>query len=304
MLKNEKLISDIMKLKKEKKAVFLVHNYQLPEVQGLADFLGDSLGLSQSASKVEAKVIVFCGVHFMAETASILCPDKTVLLPDLSSGCPMADMITAKDLKELKSKHPNAVVVSYVNTSAFVKAESDYCCTSANGVKIVEKLLDKEIIFVPDKYLGSFVAKKTKKDLILWNGYCPTHLKILPQDIIKLKEQHPEAKVVVHPECIGEVCDLADEVTSTEGILRFSRTTSSKEIIVGTEVGMLHRLRKEFPDKVFYPASELAICPNMKKNTLEKVLWALEEMKNEVKVSEDIRQKAKKSIDKMIEIGR
>jgi len=304
MSKNEKLISDILKLKKERKAVFLVHNYQLPEVQDIADFVGDSLGLSQSAVKTDAKVIVFCGVHFMAETASILCPDKIVLLPDLSSGCPMADMITADSLRKLKNLHPNSIVVSYVNTPAEVKAESDYCCTSGNAVKVVEKLINKEIIFVPDKYLGSFTAKKTGKELILWNGYCPTHLKILPEDIIKLKSKHPSAKVVVHPECRSDVCDMADEVTSTEGIIRFSKTTTSKEIIVGTEVGMLYRLKKEIPEKVFYPASELAVCPNMKKNTLEKVLWALEEMKNEIKVPDDIREKAKKSIDRMIEIGR
>jgi quinolinate synthase len=298
-----KVCSDIAKLKKERKALILVHNYQLPEVQDIADLTGDSLGLSRAAANTDSEVIVFCGVHFMAETASILCPDKKVLIPDPESGCPMADMINAAELKELKEKHKDAVVVTYVNSSAEVKAESDYCCTSANSVKVVEKIVNKKIIFVPDKYLGAYTAEKTGRDLILWHGYCPTHVKILPEDIQRKKKEHPGCLVMVHPECTREVCKLADEVASTEGFLRFSKNSGSNGFIVGTEIGMIHRLKKEVPSKNFYPASDIADCPNMKKNTLEKVLWALEEMKHQVEVSPKIRLKAKKAIDRMIEIA-
>ncbi|MEK6645152.1 MAG: quinolinate synthase NadA [Candidatus Firestonebacteria bacterium] len=305
MKNNSELVEKILKLKKQRNAIFLVHNYQIEEVQDIADYIGDSLGLSQIASKTDADVIVFCGVHFMAETASILCPDKKVLIPDIDAGCPMADMITAKKLKELKAKHPLATVVAYVNTPAEVKAESDVCCTSANAVKVVLALKDaKEIIFVPDKYLGDYTAKKTGRDMILWDGYCPTHIKIMPEDILKAKSEHPNAKVLVHPECSSEIIALADETRSTEGIAKYVQETDVKEFIIGTEIGMLHRLKKENPDKIFYPASALAVCPNMKKNNLEKILWALEDMKYEVKVPEDIRIKAKIAVDKMIAIGR
>lgn len=297
------LIGKIKKLKKERKAIILAHNYQLPEVQDIADFLGDSLELSRIASKTEAKIIVFCGVHFMAETASILCPDKKVLMPDISAGCPMANMITAEDLRELKSRHPRATTVGYVNTSAEVKAELDICCTSTNAVSVISKLKDaKEIIFVPDKYLSDYVSKKTGRRLIAWDGYCPTHVKILASDIIKQIRLYPKAKVIVHPECTPEVISLADVVLSTSGMCRYAVESKDYEFIIGTEIGLLYRLQKENPHKRFYPATELATCPNMKRTTLEKILFSLEELKDEIIVPEEIRIKAKKAIDKMLEI--
>ena len=302
----ENLTGKILELKRSRNAVILAHNYQLGEIQDIADFVGDSLGLSIQASKTKAALIIFCGVRFMAETAKILSPEKKVIMPEVNAGCPMADMITAEGLRKLKAEHPQAKVVCYVNTSAEVKAESDICCTSANAVKVVNSLKDTdEIIFVPDKYLGLYVSTKvTGKKFIFWNGYCPTHLKILPQHIEKLKAEHPAAKVIVHPECRSEVIALADEVLSTEGMINFSKKTEAKEIIVGTEIGLLYRLRKENPNKIFYPASELAVCPNMKLTTLEKLLWSLEEEKTEITVSAEIINRARNAIQKMVEIGR
>jgi len=299
-----RLVEEILRLKRERNAIILAHNYQLGEVQDIADFVGDSLELSQKAAETDAAVIVFCGVHFMAETASILCPDKIVLLPDLHAGCPMADMITAEGLRQKKKEHPGATVVCYVNSSAEVKAESDVCCTSANAVRLVEKLADgREILFVPDQYLGHYISTETGKEMILWPGFCPTHTRIKAQDIIRLKQEHPQAKVVVHPECRPEVIALADEVLSTGGICRFAARTEAEEVIVGTELGIIHRLRKENPDKRFIPASEQAVCPRMKLITLENVLWTLEEMAPEVKVPEEIRIRAKAAVDKMLEVG-
>jgi quinolinate synthase len=301
---NAELIEKILNLKTRKKAIILVHNYQLGEVQDIADFIGDSLELSQKAARTDAEVIVFCGVHFMAETASIICPDKTVLLPDLHAGCPMANMITPQALREKKKEYPRATVVCYINTSAAVKAESDICCTSANAVRLVEKLTDVEdIIFVPDQYLGSYVASQTGKKMILWPGYCPTHVRILPQDIMRRKAEHPQAKAVVHPECRPEVKALADAVLSTGGMIRFARETDARKIIVGTEIGIIHRLQKENPEKKFIPASEQAICPRMKLITLETILWSLENMTHEVKVPERIRRRARAAVDKMLEVG-
>jgi len=294
----------ILKLKKEKNAVILVHNYQLGEIQEIADFIGDSLGLSQNAAQTDARVIVFCGVHFMAETASILCPDKTVLLPDLDAGCPMADMITAEQLRAKKRELPGVPVVCYINSSAEVKAESDICCTSANAIKVVASLEAKEILFVPDQYLGHYVATKTNKKIILWPGFCPPHARIQPEDIIRLKQAYPRAKVMVHPECTPPVIALADEVLSTSGMIRFARETKAKEIIVGTEVGIIYRLKKENPAKRFIPISEQVICPHMKLINLEKVLWSLEEMSPEIKVPEATRLRAKAAVDKMLAIGR
>ena len=303
--RDAKIIEKIKDFRKKRNAIILAHNYQVGEVQDIADFTGDSLELSQRAAQTNAEVIVFCGVHFMAETASILCPDKKVLLPDIDAGCPMANMITVERLLEKKKEYPNAVVVCYVNSSADVKAESDVCCTSANAVKVVEKCADnREVFFIPDQYLGHFVSTKTNKRMVFWPGFCPTHMRIQPLEIIKLKREYPSAKVVVHPECKPEVIALADEALSTSGILRFAQKTEARDIIVGTEVGIIHRLKKENPDKRFIPASEQAICPNMKKITLEKVLWALEELAPEVKVPEAIRVKAKAAVDKMLEIGR
>lgn len=293
----------ILDLKKERNAIILSHNYQRGEVQDIADFVGDSLELSQKAARTGAKVIVFCGVHFMAETASIINPDKTVLLPDAGAGCPMANMITAEQLRQEKAKHPNAVVVTYINSSAAVKAESDYCCTSANGVKVVSSINADEIIFVPDQYLGSFIEKKTGKKMYLWPGYCPTHVKILPEDIMKRKKEFPNAKVVVHMECRPDVVALADEALSTSGMIRYAARPDVKELIVGTEVEIIHRLNKENPGKKFIPASTKAVCPNMKKITQEKVLEALENMAPVIKVPEEIRVKAFASVDRMLKIG-
>jgi len=297
------LVEKIKKLKKDRKAVILVHNYQSSEVQDIADHLGDSLELSRIAAKTDARVIVFCGVHFMAETASILCPDKKVIMPDIAAGCPMANMLTAEDLRELKSRHPKAKVVGYINTSAAVKAELDICCTSTNAVDIVNKLKNaEEVIFIPDKYLADFVSRKTGRRLISWDGYCPTHVKILPEDIVKSVRKHPKAKVIVHPECIPEVVDLADAVLSTGKMCGYVKESQYKEFIIGTESGIIYRLQKENLDKKFYSATELSICPNMKKTALEKVLWSLEELREEVKVSDEIRKKAKKAIDRMLEL--
>ncbi len=299
-----KLIEDIMELKEKRRAVILAHNYQLGEIQDIADFVGDSLELSQNAAQSNARVIVFCGVHFMAETASILCPDKTVLLPDLNAGCPMANMITAEQLIEEKRKYPKATVVCYVNSTAAVKAESDICCTSANAVRVVESVPGDDILFVPDQYLGHYISTKTNKNLILWPGFCPTHARILPEHIARLKHEYPSAKIVVHPECKPGVIAMADEVLSTGGMIRYARREDVQEMIVGTEIGIIHRLKKENPGKRFIPVSEQAVCPNMKLITLEKVLWSLEDMSPEVKVPEAIRLKAKRAVDRMLEVGR
>ena len=298
------LVEKILSLKKERSAVILAHNYQLGEVQDIADFVGDSLELSQNAARTDARVIVFCGVHFMAETAAILCPEKVVLLPDINAGCPMADMITAEELKKKKEELPGAAVVCYVNSTAEVKAESDVCCTSATAVKVIESLDSQEILFIPDQYLGHYVSTKTGRKMILWPGYCPIHAKIQPEHIDQLRQTHPQAKVVVHPECRPEVIALADEVLSTGGMCRYAGQSEVREMIVGTEVGIIHRLKKENPTKKFFPVFDKAICPNMKLITLEKVLWSLEEMAPEVRVPEETRLRAKAAVDKMMEIGR
>ncbi|MCL0092208.1 quinolinate synthase NadA [Dehalococcoidia bacterium] len=298
------LIESILERKKRRNAIILAHNYQLGEVQDIADFVGDSLELSQKAAETGAEVIVFCGVHFMAETASIISPNKTVLLPDMQAGCPMADMIDADQLRQKKAEHPDARVVCYVNSTAEVKAESDVCCTSANAVRIVRGLKDAgEIIFVPDQYLGHYVMTRAGCEMILWPGYCPTHVRILPQDILRLRKEYPQAKVVVHPECRPEVIALADEATSTSGICRYAGRDDVQELIVGTEMGIIHRLRKENPGKRFIPISEQAVCPDMKLITLEKILWSLEEMAPEVKVPEEIRLRARAAVDRMLESG-
>ena len=305
MIKKEfqELEAKIKELKKKRNAVILAHNYQLPEVQDVADFRGDSLELSRIAAKTDAKVIVFCGVHFMAETASILSPEKKVIMPDANAGCPMASMITAQDLRKLKKEHPQAAVLGYVNTSAEVKAELDFCCTSTNAIAVVNALRNvEEIIFVPDKYLADYVSRQTGRKLISWNGFCPTHVKILPEDVKREKKFHPRAKVLVHPECLPSVVAMADAALSTSQMGKFARETEAKEMIIGTEVGLIYRLKKDNPTKEFYPASERAVCPNMKRTTQEKILWALEELEEEIKVPEEIRQRARKAIDRMLEI--
>ena len=295
------LIGKILNLKEKRRAIILAHNYQLGEVQDIADFVGDSLELSQIAAKAEAEVIVFCGVHFMAETASILCPEKVVLLPDMHAGCPMADMITAESLRELKKEHPQATVVCYINTSAEVKAESDICCTSANAVQLVQKLDGREVLFIPDQYLGDYISTRTGNKMVLWPGYCPTHARIQASDILRLRKEHPQAEVMVHPECRPDVIELADFVLSTGGMCRHTSGTAARELIVGTELGIIYRLRKGNPEKVFIPVSEQAICPNMKLITLENVLWCLEDMAPEVKVPEDVRLRAKAAVDRMLQ---
>jgi len=302
--RDDGLSERILSLKEGRGAVILAHNYQLGEVQDIADFVGDSLDLSQKAAGTDAGVVVFCGVHFMAGTASILCPDKKVLLPDVEAGCPLADMITAERLRAKKEELPGAAVVCYINSGAEVKAESDICCTSANAVKVIESLAAREILFVPDHYLGHYVSTRTDKKVVLWPGSCPTHARIQPQEITRLRLEYPKARVVVHPECRPEVITLADEVLSTSGMCRFAHETEAGDIIVGTEIGIIHRLKKENPGKRFIPVSEQAVCPNMKRITLEKILRSLEDMAPEVKVPEDIRLKARRAVDRMLEIGR
>jgi len=301
-LSNE-LIEKIHQLKARRKAVILVHNYQPGEIQDIADFVGDSLGLSREAAETDAETIVFCGVRFMAETAAILSPAKTVLLPEKDAGCPMADMITAPQLRELKTQHPDALVVSYVNTTADVKALSDYCCTSGNAVELVNSLeAEKEMIFVPDKYLGQHVIDKTGRDMILWPGYCPTHVIISADAIEKAKQKHPDAVVMAHPECTGQVRAGADEILSTSGMLHFARKSGAKRFIVATETGIIYTLKKQNPDKEFYRATDNAICPNMKKITLEKVVWSLEDMEYKITVADQIRTKAKAALDRMLAV--
>jgi len=298
----EDTINKIIALKRDKNAVILVHNYQLPEIQDIADYVGDSLGLSIEASKTKAKLIVFCGVHFMAETAAIICPDKKVIVPDVNAGCPMADMINAEGVRKLKAEHPGHIVVAYINTTAEVKAESDYCCTSANAVKVVEKLKDKEIIFIPDKYLGDYVSKQTGKKMVLYNGFCPIHVMILPEHVKGAKQEHPNAVVIVHPECLPEVKALADKVLSTGGMIKFAKESPAQEFIIGTETGIIYRLQKENPFKMFHPANPLAICRNMKKTTIDKLLKSLETEETSITVPKEIASRAKLSIDRMLKL--
>lgn len=317
----------IFQLKKDLNAIILAHNYQRPEVQDLADITGDSLELSRAAAKTDYDVIVFCGVHFMAESASILSPSKTVLLPEIGAGCPMADMVTvtgprktkrelytnmlgiafefADDftLLDMKKKYPGVPVVAYVNTSAAVKAESDICCTSSNVVKVVESLKEDTIICIPDRNLSAYAAKRTRKKIISWDGFCNVHHGHLDiEDAIRARKDHPEAVLVVHPECPPEVQDMADEIASTSGMLRFCKESGRKEFIIGTEEGLLHRLRKENPGKKFFVLNNEMVCPNMKRTKIESVLTAMEHMQHIIKVPEDIRVKAKRSLDRMLEI--
>lgn len=295
---------EILALKKEKNAIILGHNYQRKEVQDISDFLGDSYGLSVQASKTDAEVIVFCGVDFMAESAKILNPEKLVLHPNPKAKCPMAAMVDVRSLRELKEEHPGAPVVSYVNTSADVKAESDICCTSANAVKIVQSLPDKKIIFVPDTNLGLYVQRFVKdKEIVLWPGYCHTHVDIKIEALMKLKEEHPEAEILVHPECTPDVIDFADFAFSTEGIIRHVVSSPKKEFIIGTESNMLHRLRKEAPGKILYDVPD-ATCPNMREITLEDVRDSLVKMQYRVELPADIIARARRPLERMIAAGR
>ena len=317
----------ILKLKKDLNAIILAHNYQRPEVQDIADITGDSLELSRAAAKTDYDVIVFCGVHFMAESASILSPDKTVLLPELGAGCPMADMVTVTGprktkrelytdvlgitfafadeftLLDMKKKYSGVPVVAYVNTSAAVKAESDICCTSSNVVKVVNSLREDTVICIPDRNLSAYAAKRTTKQIISWDGFCNVHHAHLDvEDVKQAKAEHPDAVLVVHPECPPEVQDMADEITSTSGMLRFCKESNHKEFIIGTEEGILHRLRKDSPGKQFYILNREMVCPNMKRTKLTSVLTAMEKMQYVIKVPENIRVPAKRALDRMLEI--
>ena len=309
------IAEEINKLRKEKNAVILAHNYQLPDVQDIADYVGDPLGLSQQAARTNAEIIVFCGVHFMAETASIISPGKKVLIPDLDAGCSLSDTINLDQLKEWKSEHPNAVVVSYVNTSAEVKSETDYCVTSSNAVQVVKAIPEeKEILFLPDMFLGAYVGKVTGRKMHIWPGECHVHAGIKVKDIKAMKEDHPNAEMIVHPECgctttylyqsaVDE--NMANDIQflSTGGMIRHTIDSDADEFIVATETGILHRMKKENPGKKFFPANEKAICEYMKMITIEKVLRSLREEVYEVKVPSEIAVKARKSIDRMLEIS-
>jgi len=292
----------ILKLKQERRAVILAHNYQPGDVQDIADVVGDSLELSRQAAATEAQVIVFCGVHFMAETAAILSPQRTVLLPDPEAGCPLADCATAEQVRARRAELPGVPAVCYVNTSAAVKAECDVCCTSANAVRVVESLAQDKVLFLPDRNLAAWVQTQTAKQVIPWPGVCPTHLYVQARDLERLRAEHPDAEVMVHPECTPDVIALADHVVSTGGMVRLAREGRARTYIVGTEVGIVHRLQKEAPDKTFIPASKRIVCPNMKKITLEKVLWALEDMRYRITVPEPIRVKALRAIERMLAV--
>jgi quinolinate synthase len=289
---------EIIKLKKRRNAVILAHVYQRGEVQDMADYVGDSLDLSRRTVNIEADVIVFCGVQFMAETAAILNPDKKVLLPDINAGCGLADMATAEQLRIVKNEYPNASVVSYVNSSAAVKAESDICCTSANAVNVVNSLPANQVLFVPDRNLGSYVAEHTNKDVILWDGYCYVHENITCGQLNSLKRKYPGAEIIVHPECPSPVRHMSDFVGSTSQMLRYVCQSQQKEFIVGTEDNFVYRLKKDNPEKIFYPLETL--CEGMNEITLGKVKLALEKMEHEVHVAEEIRIKAKTALDKML----
>jgi quinolinate synthase len=301
-VKKPGMANRVEQLKKERNAVIIAHNYQIGEVQDVSDFLGDSLQLSQEAAKLEEDVIVFCGVHFMAETAAILSPDKTILLPDLEAGCPMADMITASELRDWKKQYPGRKVVCYVNTSAEVKAECDICCTSSNAVQVVEAVEGEEILFAPDKNLAAYVARFTKKKIIPWDGYCYVHNNIRLRHVRERKEQFPDAEVWVHPECRPEVIDLADKTLSTGKMIKEAKITTKRDVLIGTESGIVYRMKKENPGKNFHPIKEIAHCSNMKKINLRKVLASLEDMKYKVDVPQDISQRAKGAIEKMVKL--
>lgn len=326
MIDKEILRKKILDLKGKNNAIILAHNYQREEVQDIADYTGDSLELSRTAATIQCDIIVFCGVNFMAESASILSPDKTVLLPESGACCPMADMITVHGerhlktqfpgyqyaggyrypadftLKDIKKLHPGVPVVAYVNTTADVKAESDICCTSANGVRIVESLDSESVICIPDRNLSAWIAKNTKKEIIAWDGFCHVHDRVTPDDVARARAEHPGAVLLAHPECRIEVCEMADHVTSTSGMLRFAQSSNASEFIIGTETGILYKLRKDNPGKTFYPLRKDMVCPNMKKTSLQSVLHAMETMTYKIKVPEEIRVPAKKALDRMLAI--
>jgi len=301
---NKKIIEKINELKKKHNLIILAHNYQLPEVQDIADYLGDSLDLAKRATKTDADNIIFCGVDFMAQSAKILNQDKNVIHPDLEAECPMANMVKIEKLLELKKSNPDAEIVSYINTTVETKALSDICCTSANGSKIVKSLSSKKIIFIPDKNLGNYIQRNVKeKEIIIWPGLCPTHHRIRKEDIFKLKKLHPNAEILVHPECRPEIIDMSDYTLSTNGMLNHAKESDSNEFIIGTEKELCYRLKNEIPNKKFYEI-KTAICPNMKKITFEKVLNSLETLEPKIEIPNELMKKAKIPLQRMMDVGR
>ena len=302
-MNKQELIDNIAILKKQRNAVIVAHNYQIDEVQEIADVVGDSFALSKYCASSPYEVIVFCGVHFMAESAKMLSPEKTVLLPEIDAGCPMAEMATAEALREEKKKYPNAAVVCYINSTAEVKAECDICCTSSNALKVIRSLKQEEIIFVPDCNLGSYVAQMVpEKRIILWKGFCATHHRVKPDDVKKVRELHPDAVLLVHPECKPEVVALADFVGSTKQIIDYAASSNAKKFIVGTEMGIMYKLKKDSPDKQFFLLTPGLVCPNMKKTTLNSVYEALRDMKNKIDLDEALRIKARVPLDRMLKV--
>lgn len=302
-MNKQELADNIAELKERRNAVIVAHNYQVDEVQEIADLVGDSFALSRYCATSTKDVIVFCGVHFMAESAKLLSPGKTVLLPEIDAGCPMAEMVTADALREAKKKHPDAAVVCYINSTAEVKAECDICCTSSNAIKVIRSLEQKEILFVPDCNLGSYVAKMVpEKHIILWEGYCTTHHRIRTDDVRKVRELHPEALLLVHPECRPEVVELADYAGSTKQIIDYAASSPAKKFIIGTEMGVLYKLKKDSPDKQFYLLSSGLVCPNMKKTSLNSVYEALRDMKHDIVLNEQLMQRARLPLDRMLQV--
>ncbi|MEA1936822.1 MAG: quinolinate synthase NadA [Patescibacteria group bacterium] len=298
------LAEKINKLKEARRAIILAHNYQLPEVQDIADFVGDSLALAQKVMKVKEEIIVVCGVKFMAETVKILNPDKKVLLPDKTAGCPMAEMIDVQKVRQLKNRYPDATVVCYVNSTVEVKAESDICCTSSNAQKVINSLKDyQQIIFIPDKQLGHFVSLSSDKEFIFCDGYCPVHNKITERNIKNLKKQFPRAEVLVHPECSLAARNSADKILSTGWMQKYVSNSSTKDFIIGTDSGIIHQIKKQNPEKNFYPANKQAICEDMKKISLEKIADVLENLNGEVEVNGKVGLKAKRGVEKMLKVG-
>lgn len=300
----EQLKKRIKELVKERNALLMAHNYQRDEIQEIADITGDSLALSMAAAETDKDVIVFCGVHFMAESAAILAPEKTVLLPREDAGCPMADMVDAEGLREMKAKHPNATVVTYVNSTAAVKAESDICCTSSNAVNVVRSLDAEEVLLVPDRNLAQYIAGHVGKTCHIWEGYCPTHDRVKTDEIKKAKAEHPDALFMAHPECPPEILEMADHICSTSGMYEYALKSDAQKFIVGTEQGILYRLKKENPDKTFILPSRGLICPNMKLTSLEDILLCLETMSPKITVEEDVREKARLTLDRMLAVPR
>ncbi len=302
-MKKQELIDHISQLKRQRNAVIVAHNYQIDDVQEIADIVGDSFALSRYCASSPHEVIVFCGVHFMAESAKLLSPEKTVLLPEIDAGCPMAEMVTAEALREAKKQHPDAAVVCYINSTAEVKAECDICCTSSNAVKVIRSLEKKKILFVPDCNLGSYIAKMVpEKEIILWKGFCATHHRIKPDDVRKIRELHPDALLLVHPECKPEVVELADFAGSTKQIIDYASESGASKFIIGTEMGVLYKLKKDNPGKQFYLLSPGLVCPNMKKTTLQSVYEALRDMKYNIELDVNLMRKAREPLDRMLQV--